>query len=80
MIDKCDNVRYIDTMTRTDHVREVLKAKTGRRASMRQISREAGVTLSTISRFIDGKPTLSETVDKLAAWIENDDEEVASRV
>lgn len=71
---------YNDAMNRTEDVRRLLTAKTSRRVSLRQISRDTKVSVSTISRFIDGHSIMSETVDKLAAWIERDDQQIASQV
>ena len=37
---------------------------------MREVSRESGVPVATISRFVGGKPVQSDTLDRLSALLD----------
>lgn len=36
--------------------------------TLREVARQAGVNVSTLSRFMDGKPILSDTLDRMDWW------------
>lgn len=60
-------------MRTTEELRQELRRITSPtpKKSFRQVSKESGVSLSTLWRFASGKQVRSDVVDKVAAYLDN---------